>query len=101
MNGRVGQKRLAQDIRETHDASVHVLCILPRINFYASTHTHTHTHTCARARKDSTHTVSSFLFFMSILVYALKTGPYHRPIYLLLFSHQVMSNFVTPQTATC
>ena len=54
-------------------------------------HTHTHTHT----RKDSTHTVSSFLFFMSILVYALKTGPYHRPIYLLLFSHQVMSNFVT------
>ena len=45
MIGRVGQKRLAQDIRETHDASVHVLCILPGINFYASTHTHTHTHT--------------------------------------------------------
>ena len=46
-------------------------------------HTHTHTHT----HKDSIHTVSSFLFFMSILLYALKTGPYHRPIYLLLFSH--------------
>ena len=83
MNGRVGQKRLAQDFRETHDASVHVLHILPGINFYASTHTHTHTH----IHKDSIHTVSSFLFFMSILLYALKTGPYHRPIYLLLFSH--------------